>query len=187
MEVLKYIKSFLFALVLTAAFVGFTTEDGLAQQDQDRRKSPVGIAQTELGDTYLKVTYGRPFMKGREIFGSLVPFSEVWRTGANEATEITATKPVKFGDETLPAGTYSLFTIPEEDTWTIIVNQDLGQWGAYEYSTGLDLFRIEAESTQMDSTVNQFTMEFDKPKNGNTALNLMWENTHVKIPISKTD
>jgi len=94
-------------------------------------RSPLALAATWIDSTYVKIVYGSPRKRGREIFGALVPYSEVWRTGANEATEITTTGDLVFGGHRLPAGTYSLYTIPYPDRWTIIVNRALGQWGAF--------------------------------------------------------
>ena len=116
--------------------------------------SPMDISATTLGeDAYVKVVYGSPRKKDREIFGSLVPYGEVWRTGANEATELTTTADLEINGETLPAGTYSVFTIPGEETWTVIFNSGLGQWGAYDYDESTDVLRVEAEATSTEEAI----------------------------------
>src|SRR5688572_31274397 len=94
------------------------------------RPSPLAIAAIRYKDAYIKVTYSQPLKRGREIFGKVVPFDQVWRTGANEATEITTTKNIQINGTLLKAGTYSLFTIPQKEKWTIIINSELGLWGA---------------------------------------------------------
>jgi hypothetical protein len=94
-------------------------------------------------DTYIKITYCQPRTRGREIFGALVPYGQVWRTGANEATEITLTKDVFINGMMITAGTYSVFTIPDKEKWVIIFNKELGLWGSYNYNYKNDLIRFE--------------------------------------------
>ena len=107
-----------------------------AQEALKPRPSPLSVKTMKYEDSYVKITYNRPHKKGREIFGAdLVPYGKVWRTGANEATEITVTKDVKLGGHKIKAGTYSIFTIPQKDKWTIIINKALGQW-LFEGSNG---------------------------------------------------
>src|SRR5690349_22400199 len=110
----------------------------LAQDVPPARPSPTAIVSSRYKDTYVKITYCQPRKRGREIFGKLVPFGEVWRTGANEATEITLTKDLFVKGTLLPAGTYSVFTIPGKEFWTIIFNKDLGLWGSYNYNIKSD-------------------------------------------------
>lgn len=174
---------FLFALVGTLLFTPLSAE---AQDEPERRKSPLAMARTTLGDAYVKVTYGQPYKRGRQIFGELVPYGEVWRTGANEATELTTTEDIQFGDQTLKAGTYALFTIPGKDKWTIIVNRTLGQWGAYSYSADDDIYRFTVPVDSTSESFEAFTMSFDETEEGATStnLNLMWDKTKVSIPVS---
>ncbi|CAM3337517.1 DUF2911 domain-containing protein [Rhodothermus bifroesti] len=146
-------------------------------------RSPLALAATWIDDTYVKIVYGSPRKRGREIFGALVPYGEVWRTGANEATEITTTGDLNFGEHRLPAGTYSLFTIPYPDRWTIIVNRALGQWGAYEYNADLDLFRFDVPVRQTDKLYEGFTITFEQ-EGDSTFLYLRWDRTEVRIPIA---
>lgn len=138
------------------------------------RKEMKGV----LNDVTITVDYGSPSVNGRDIWGSLIPYDEVWRTGANEATRIIIDKAVKFGTEELPAGTYSLFTIPHEGNWEVIFNREADQWGAYEYDEAKDVLRIEAKTqTQMESSE---TLEFSLGRN---ALVLKWENLLLPIPM----
>jgi len=129
-----------------------------------------------------KVTYGRPQKKGRTMLGGTEKFGEVWRTGANETTEIKLYRDVTFGDKTLKAGTYSLYTIPNKDKWTIIFNSKLDTWGAYEYDASKDVARVEVPAGKSDNEVEAFTIVFDG-KGGTGDMVLAWENTMVKVPM----
>ena len=147
------------------------------------RASPMRLARTRLGNTYVKVHYSAPEKRGRVIFGELVPYGQVWRTAANEATEITVTSDLKVGQETLPAGTYSIFSIPGEETWTVIFNRGLGQNGTGSYSAGDDVLRLQVPATQVDTIHEAFTIVFEE--NGSGAdLVLMWDRTRVAVPLS---
>ena len=147
-----------------------------------RRPSPLAIAAVRYKDNYIKITYSQPQKKRREIFGGLVPFGEVWRTGANEATEITTTQDVMLDSAVLNAGTYSLFTIPEKDYWTIIINTDVGLWGAYNYNPEKDLRRFKVPVLATDKVYEPFTIAFDH-RNEVASLLIMWDETKVSIPI----
>jgi hypothetical protein len=148
------------------------------------RPSPVAIAATKLdGDAYVRVVYGSPRMRGREVFGGLVPFGEIWRTGANEATEITFAQPVTFGGQPVDAGSYSLFTIPGESEWTIVLNRGLGQWGAYAYDEGDDLLRLTVPSSNSNSRYEAFTVRFEETEAGSDLV-LLWDRTRVSVPIA---
>ncbi|NNE34204.1 MAG: DUF2911 domain-containing protein, partial [Rhodothermales bacterium] len=113
--------------------------------------SPMAIAAVTLDDgTYVKIVYSSPRKRGREIFGGLVPYGEVWRTGANEATELTVTNGVLLNGNVLAAGTYALFTIPGDEQWTVIINRNLGQWGAYDYDPEADVVRFNVPALTID-------------------------------------
>ncbi len=146
-------------------------------------RSPLALAATWIDSTYVKIVYGSPRKRGREIFGALVPYGEVWRTGANEATEITTTGDLLFGGHRLPAGTYSLYTIPYPDRWTIIVNRSLGQWGAFNYNPERDLFRFDVPTRRTDKLYEGFTITFEN-EDGQTYLYLRWDRTEVRIPVA---
>lgn len=150
------------------------------------RKSPLGLA-TFLGEdgTYLKVTYGQPRKKGRNIFGELVPYGELWRTGANEATEITITEDIKMNRKNLEAGTYTLFTIPGAKEWTIILNKALGQWGAYKYEEvkDQDALTFTVSVDKSDEVYEAFTIQFEESRKG-ADLVLNWDQTRIVIPIT---
>lgn len=157
--------------------------------DPLRRKSPIAIAKInhEASNTYIKIVYGQPYKRGREIFGNLEPYGEVWRTGANEATELTTTKDILFAGEQVKAGTYALFTIPRQDEeWTIILNSKLGQWGAFEYESEHDVLRVDVPARNVESVQEVFTIQFEETSGDSTNILLRWDQTEVKIPIEFT-
>jgi hypothetical protein len=129
----------------------------------------------------VKVAYGQPSKRDRAIFGKLVPYGEVWRTGANEATEITFTKDATFGGEKIKAGTYSLFTIPTENEWTVILNPELKQWGAYGYEKikDKDALKVKVPVKKLDQPVEKLTYRFTEQNN----LVIEWDQTQVEIPV----
>lgn len=179
----------LFALIFSMVATPATAqeaEDGVMPAP-DARPSPMRLAATTVGDTYIKVVYGSPRMRDRVIFGGLVPYNEVWRTGANEATEIYFSNDVMIAGEHVEAGIYSMFTIPGEDSWTIILNGVLGQWGAFTHDPEQDIYRIDVPAGESDTIYEAFTMSFDEVEEGQTpdetTLHLNWESTHVAIPI----
>lgn len=153
-----------------------------AQDPVKPRPSPAAIVKAKYKDTYLKITYSQPHKRGREIFGKLVPYGQVWRTGANEATEITITKDIFINNTLLPAGTYSLFTIPEEEVWTIIINKDLGLWGSYNYNINMDLIRFTIKPEKSSPSYEAFTISIEQ-RNSVATLLLMWDNVKISIPI----
>jgi hypothetical protein len=155
----------------------------VAQETPAIRPSPTALASIRYKDTYVKITYCQPKKRGRVIFGGLVPYGQVWRTGANEATEITLTKDLFINGTVLSAGTYSLFTIPEKETWTIIINKELGLWGAYNYNVKMDVIRFTVPVQPITGEViESFTITFDQ-RNNMADLLLLWDRTKISIPI----
>lgn len=141
------------------------------------RKSP----HETVEGTNVKVTYGRPYKKGREVFGGLEKYGKVWRTGADEATEITFAKDVNFGGKPVKAGTYTLFTVPDQSEWTVILNGQLGQWGAYDYEKykDKDVVQVKAPAKKLDKVVEQLTIRFA----GNNMI-IEWDTTQISVPIT---
>ncbi|HUR12276.1 MAG TPA: DUF2911 domain-containing protein [Flavitalea sp.] len=131
----------------------------------------------------VKVAYGQPSKRDREIFGKLVPYGQVWRTGANEASEITFAKDVKFGGKKLKAGTYTLFTIPTAKDWTVILNSQTGQFGAFSYEKykDKDVLQVIVPVKQLSNPVEKLTYRFDTKNN----LVIEWDKTQVVVPISR--
>ncbi|MCS6821825.1 MAG: DUF2911 domain-containing protein [Microscillaceae bacterium] len=152
------------------------------------KSSPLTLSFYKSEKIYVKVVYGQPHKKGRVIFGNLIPYDEVWRTGANEATEITLTRDVKIKDKLLKAGTYTLFSIPNETEWTIIFNAELGQWGAYKYEEYKDknVLVVKVPPQVSEDEYEAFTILFDEtPKGLNMSLN--WDRTKVVVPFVFVD
>ena len=137
------------------------------------RKSPHESVEAEN----IKVTYGRPYKKGRQIFGGLEKYGKVWRTGADEATEISFAKDGSFGGQPVKAGTYTLYTIPNEKEWTIILNSQTGQMGI-EYNKNKDVLRVQAPAQKLDEVVEQLTIRFDE-----NNMIIEWDKTQVRVPV----
>ncbi|MFZ6010956.1 MAG: DUF2911 domain-containing protein [Bacteroidota bacterium] len=154
----------------------------LAQEVFKPRPSPLALTTMRYKDAYVKIIYSQPQKRNREVFGTLVPFGQVWRTGANEATEITLTKDLLINNVLVKAGTYSLFTIPEKDKWTIIINSDIGLWGSYNYNPAMDVLRFDVPVQPLNTVYEPFTMIFEQ-KNEMAELLMMWDKTKVAIPI----
>jgi hypothetical protein len=163
-------------------FVCAPSVDALSQELVKQRPSPLAIIAIRYKDAYIKITYAQPQKRGREIFGKLVPYDKVWRTGANEATEITTTKNIQINGTLLKAGTYAIFSIPKKDKWTIIINSEVGLWGAYNYNSKLDVMRFEVPVTPTDTVYESFTMQFDH-RNDMADLLLYWDKIKISIPI----
>jgi hypothetical protein len=139
--------------------------------------------KTDSPTAVIKVIYSRPSAKGRAIFGELIPFGEVWRVGANENTEIKFYKPVTIGGKNIPAGTYSLFAIPEKDKWTIIINKEIDLWGAYAYDETKDIARISVPVKAVSTPIEALSIAFT---NKGSVANLVigWDKTTVEVPIT---
>jgi hypothetical protein len=166
---------FLFTLILAG------TSTLQAQQLDLPLSSPKATVSQTIGLSDIAVTYHTPSVKGREIWGKLVPFGKVWRTGANEATTITFNDDVIVQGEKLAAGTYSLFTIPEtHDNWTIIFNSDPKQWGAFEYKPDKDVLRVPVQAIAADFHETLF-FSFTNIQRSSGVLNINWEK--IRIPI----
>ena len=151
---------------------------------QGNRPSPAASATDDLGGgKTIKTDYSSPRMKGRKIYGGLVPFGEVWRTGANDATTFVTSADVNVGGKTVPAGSYTLFTVPNADKWTLIINKKTGEWGIpYKYESD-ELARIDMKVSKLPSPVENFTIAYDKTGNGCT-LRMDWETTRSSVDIT---
>jgi Protein of unknown function (DUF2911) len=147
----------------------------------DRKFAPKLIGDTPA---LVRVIYGRPAKKGREVFGKLIPFNEIWRAGANEATEIRFYKDATFQGKTVKAGTYSLFIIPTATEWTLILNTDLDQWGAYSYNVVNDILRVNVPVKKSESVIENFSIQLTKRNDNEAMLKFGWDTTLVEVPIS---
>ena len=147
--------------------------------------SPTCTIKQRVGLTDIEITYSRPSMKGRQIFGAdgLVPDGKVWRTGANNATKLVFSTDVKLNGTAIPAGTYALFTIPGADEWTIIINKGAAQWGAFQYDEKVDVARFKVTPTQLAEKIQSFTIEFGDLRDESAVLYLVWDNILVPIKV----
>ena len=143
---------------------------------------PIGKAYSGLTD--VEIDYSRPNKNKREIFGGLVPYGQVWRTGANASTKIKFSEAVKLGGKDVAAGEYSLYTIPSESEWTIILSKDTKAWGAYEYKSDTDAVRVPATPTALATPVETFTIGLDDLKDDGATLVLEWDK--VRVPVALT-
>jgi len=144
--------------------------------------SPACTLKQRVGLTDIEIAYSRPGVKDRTIFGGIVPYGQVWRTGANQATKLTFSTPVKLEGHDIPAGTYGLFTIPGPDQWTIIINKNAKQWGSFQYNEKDDVVRFQVmPGTLTDTRVETFAIEFNRIRDESAVLTLVWDRTVVPI------
>jgi len=170
-------KRIAFTLLSIALFAGIQS---FAQDDMEKRKSPPATAKAKIGDAQITINYSSPAVKGREIFGDLVPYDKIWRAGANEATTFETSADVKVNGKTLAAGKYSFFVIPNaKGKWTVIFNKDHKQWGEYKYDQSKDELRIDAVVKNI-ALVESLTYEI---KNKKVYLN--WSNKSVQFNIER--
>ena len=145
--------------------------------------SPSSALKQRVGLTDVEIVYSRPSAKGRTVFGGLVPYGEVWRTGANASTKITFSTAVKLNGVGIPAGTYALYTIPGRTEWTVIIDKDTSLWGAYAYDAKNDLVRFTATPETMPGAFESFTIGINDLRDESATIYLMWEKTRVPIKL----
>jgi hypothetical protein len=152
---------------------------------QNAKPSPAAKASCTLVDgKSITVDYSSPRAKGRKIFGGLVPYGDVWRAGANEATTFVTTSDVMVGGSHVPAGKYTMFAIPNKDKWTLIISKKTGEWGIPYPGADSDLVRVDMKASTLPAAVENFTIALDKAGNGCT-LKMEWETTRASVEISK--
>jgi hypothetical protein len=167
------------SLVLVCAFAA------AAQQDKSKRPSPPVQAKWDLGGgKAVTIDYSSPRAKGRKIYGELVPFGQVWRTGANEATTLATPVDLTIGGTTVPAGSYTLFTIPNKDKWTLVISKKTGEWGTDYPGQANDLARLDMKVSTLPSPVDNFTISFETAGSG-ANLNIDWETTRASLTVAK--
>ena len=182
-------KKLLASLLLLASICSVSHAQSFRKPD----KSPMDVAY--LPDNFAhdrkpgeeaiaKAYYSRPNKADRVVFGGIVPFDKVWRLGANEAVEFKAFKDLTIGGKALKAGTYSMFAIPGESEWTIILNSDLDYWGAFKYDESKDVIRFTVPSKTSPETVEAFSIRFEDLGNNTAVMRLGWDQTMVEIPVS---
>jgi hypothetical protein len=167
-------------LLACAAFTLMTADAQL----KTPAPSPSQTVKQDFGLSSIELSYSRPGMKGRKIYGDLVPFGKVWRTGANQATIINFGEEVNIGGKKIPAGKYGLLTIPDKNSWTVIITKQLDVTSPAGYKQDMDVVRVEAKPMKVDNNIETFTIQFANVKPTSVDLQLLWENTAVSIPIT---
>ena len=170
--------------IFLIAIAAFAFQAIQAQTLRTPAPSPTQTIKQDFGVSSLEVSYSRPGVKGRKVFGDLVPFGKVWRTGANNATTITFGDTVFISGTKIPTGKYGLLTIPDKDSWTIIITKSTSTTSPADYKQEEDVARVSVKSMTMKDKMETFTMQFANVKPGTCELQLMWENTAVALPIS---
>lgn len=164
--------------MLLFVFGALAFNQTIAQENDKKPLSPEETVKGKIGGTNVEIVYGRPSSRGRTMIGGNEKYGEVWRTGANKATTIKFDKAVKIEGKDLPAGKYSLFTIPNENEWSIIFNKDSDQWGAYKYKQADDVLRVNVKATKPASYVETFTIAVEKDE-----VVLKWENSSAAFKV----
>lgn len=173
------------APILLILFFGILPTESFAQNFPPMDASPMDIAMARSSENkppVARVIYSRPQKKGRKIFGDLVPYGKIWRTGANEATELRLYKSMMLGNTCLDEGTYTLYTIPDKNSWIVIINKDINVWGAFSYKKEKDIARITVPAQETAAPVEALSMIFRTEKNGITLL-IGWDSVFVEIPF----
>ncbi|MFT7343633.1 MAG: hypothetical protein ACI9XP_000207 [Lentimonas sp.] len=153
----------------------------VSAQIKTPQPSPTASIEQMVGLTEVEIEYSRPGVKGRTIFGDLLPFGEIWRTGANSATLIEVSDDVKIGGQAVPAGQYALYTIPGAEEWTVIIHKHLENWGAGGYDKTQDLCRFMVKPTKLNDKVESFTIDFSNFTTNSANIELKWENTMISF------
>jgi Protein of unknown function (DUF2911) len=170
------------ALIATLTLACFAL---VAQQDKSSRPSPPAKAACKLqGGKDITIDYSSPRAKGRKIFGGLVPYGQIWRAGANEATTLVSGSDVTIGGKAVPAGSYTVFTIPGEDKWTLVISKKTGEWGTAYPGPDNDLARIDMKVSKLAAPVENFTIALD-PAGAGCTLKMEWETTEASVDIKK--
>jgi hypothetical protein len=174
----KQMKKFFGVLSLFIAVFAVTA---CGQNDKSKRPSPGMSMKTNVGAANISISYGAPSVKGREIWGKLVPYDQVWRTGANEATIFETDADIKVEGQSLPKGKYGLFTIPGKEEWVIIFNKKADQWGAYSYKQDDDVLRVKVRPATASAMNEQ--LKFEAKADG--TISILWEKMEVSFKVSQ--
>ncbi len=175
-------------IVLSIAALGLFLYSHFVENIFSPRLSPKDSVEFKLNDLKLKVFYNRPFKKGRNIFGGLVPYGQVWRTGANEATMFTTNQDLRIGAYLVPKGEYTLWTVPNDSIWKVMFNTKEYKWGVDEqmkpmWDPNFDLLELDIPVETLDSVVEQFTISFDNTTD-NLKLTIVWDKTKIAVPLT---
>jgi hypothetical protein len=172
------------ATLFVAILFSLTFLSALAQQSGEKpRPSPPAEAKVQLGKGTITVKYGAPSVRSRKIMGELVAYGKVWRTGANEATSFVTTTDLQIGDKSVPAGNYTLYTLPAADTWKLIINKQTGQWGTV-YNEDQDLVRVDMMKKTLSSPQEKMSISFENTSGNSTELHVRWETTDAYVKLT---
>jgi len=172
------------AIAIAAVSIAVLSLAGAARAEEKKRASPHADVSATLGGKKITISYGRPYVKGRAIFGGLVPWGQVWRTGADEATTFTTEADIVIGALKVPKGEYALFTVPTEKDWTLVLNKTAKQWGAFKYDAAQDLGRTPMTVAAAAKPVEQFTIEM-VPAGKQLTLKLSWDKSVASVTIAQ--
>jgi len=171
-------------IVLLVMFAFLGTIACTAQGDKSKRPSPPASATCDLGGGQtVKTDYSSPRAKGRKVYGGLVPYGEVWRTGANEATTFVTSADIMVGGTHVPAGSYTIFTVPNADKWSLVISKGTGEWGTQYPGQDKDLARVDMKVSKLPSPAENFAISYEKSGNGCT-MHIDWESTRASVDIT---
>ena len=180
-------RTSLFAAAAVVLLLGYARAQCKPPANQNPPLSPAEQASVTLNGKPLTIDYCAPSLKGRKVGAEIAPYGQVWRTGANSATTLKTQSTLRIENVIVPPGTYTLYTLPEEKGWRLIVNKQTGQWGTV-YKQDQDLGRVDMlEGTIPSSPVEKFAIEFEHTQGNKTELHLKWEKTDVYVPVTATD
>jgi tetratricopeptide (TPR) repeat protein len=168
--------------ILASAFIVSVSVQ--AQPIKPPAPSPTQTIKQDFGISSIELTYSRPNIRGRKVFGDLVPYGKLWRTGANAATHIKFEDDVTIGGTAVKAGEYVLYTIPDPNEWEVILNKGISNWGIDGYKPEEDVVHVKVKPMKMDDAVETLTMQFANVKPSSTELHIMWDKTAVAVPIT---
>jgi hypothetical protein len=183
------VRALAIVVVAVALGVALAPNTALAQTTQAAPQakpapaSPPAQAKAKIGAATITIDYARPSMKGRKIMGGLVPYDQVWRTGANAATTLKTDAAINIGGTDVPAGTYTIYSLPGEKAWKLIVNKQTGQWGT-QYDSAQDFARVDLKVESLPQPVELFTITLSASGSNGGQIVLEWENTRLTAPIS---
>jgi len=188
----SHLHSLLLSALFTLAFVAEPLLPANLKAAEEKKiefpaASQHAVVKQRVGLTDVELDYSRPNKNNREIFGGLVPYGQLWRTGANAVTKIKFSKPVTLGGKEIPAGEYALFTIPTADEWTIIVSKDAKVQSTADYKQENDAARVTAKPQPIGNTIETFTIELDDVKGASATLNFVWDKTRVPVKLTTQD
>ena len=171
-------------IVLLVMFAFLGTIACTAQGDKSKRPSPPASATCDLGGGQtVKTDYSSPRAKGRKVYGGLVPYGEVWRTGVNEATTFVTSADIMVGGMHVPVGSYTIFTVPNADKWSLVISKGTGEWGTQYPGQDKDLARVDMKVSKLPSPVENFSISYEKSGSGCT-MHIDWESTRASVDIT---